>query len=64
MSVTTVFPGEIATHLHDHEKDSLPDWYHGGERAADAGKLAQAVLRAVEHDRRAVAYPRSCGCWG
>ena len=30
VSVTTVFPGEIATHLHDHEKDSLPDWYHGG----------------------------------
>ena len=30
VSVTTVFPGEIATALHDHEKDSLPDWYHGG----------------------------------
>ena len=57
VSVTTVFPGEIATHLHDHEKDSLPDWYHGGSQAADAGKLAQAVLRAVERDRRAVSYP-------
>ena len=57
VSVTTVFPGEIATHLHDHEKDSLPDWYHGGSRAADAGKLAQAVLRAVEKDQRSVAYP-------
>ena len=58
MSVTSVYPGEIATHLHDHEKASLPDWYRGGERAADAGKLAAAVLRAVEKDRRSVAYPR------
>jgi short-subunit dehydrogenase len=57
VSVTTVFPGEIATHLHDHEKDSLPDWYRGGDRAADPGRLAQAVLRAVERDRRAVSYP-------
>jgi short-subunit dehydrogenase len=57
VSVTTVFPGEIATHLHDHEKDSLPAWYRGGERAADAGRLAAAILRAVERDRRALAYP-------
>jgi short-subunit dehydrogenase len=57
VSVTTVFPGEIATHLHDHEKDSLPDWYRSGQRAADAGRLAAAVLRAVERDRRSVSYP-------
>jgi short-subunit dehydrogenase len=57
VSVTTVFPGEIATALHDHEKGSLPDWYRGGERAADAGRLAAAVLRAVERDRRAISYP-------
>ena len=57
VSVTTVFPGEIATTLHDHEKASLPHWYRGGERAADPAKLAAAVLRAVERDRRAVSYP-------
>ena len=57
VSVTTVFPGEIATALHDHEKDSLPDWYHGGASAAGADRLAAAVLRAVERDRRAVYYP-------
>lgn len=64
VSVTTVFPGEIATHLHDHEKDALPDWYRGGERGADATGLgadatglAAAVIRAVERDRRAVSYP-------
>lgn len=64
ISVTTVFPGEIATHLHDHEKDSLPPWYHSGERAADPAKLAQAVLRAVESDRRTLAYPRVVGLLG
>ena len=57
VSVTTVFPGEIATSLHDHEKDSLPEWYRGGERAADPARLARAVLRAVERDKRAVSYP-------
>jgi short-subunit dehydrogenase len=57
VSVTTVFPGEIATHLHDHEKDLLPDWYHSGSRAADPSRLAEAVLRAVEKDRRALSYP-------
>jgi short-subunit dehydrogenase len=57
VSVTTVFPGEISTHLHDHEKDSLPDWYRGGDGAADAGRLALAILRAVERDRRSIAYP-------
>jgi short-subunit dehydrogenase len=57
VSVTTVFPGEIATHLHDHEKATMPDWYRGDSRAADPARLAAAVLRGVERDRRAVAYP-------
>ena len=37
VSLTTVYPGEIATHLHDHEKDRMPDWYRGGPSAASAG---------------------------
>jgi short-subunit dehydrogenase len=57
VSVTTVFPGEIATALHDHEKGSLPDWYRGGEAAASAERMAAAILRGVERDRRSVAYP-------
>jgi 3-oxoacyl-[acyl-carrier protein] reductase len=57
VSVTTVFPGEIATSLHAHEKASMPDWYRGGDAAAGADKMAAAVLRGVERDRRAVAYP-------
>jgi len=57
VSVTTVFPGEIGTALHAHEKDAMPDWYHGGESAANVDRLAAAILRGVERDRRAVFYP-------
>jgi 3-oxoacyl-[acyl-carrier protein] reductase len=57
VSVTTVFPGEIATALHAHEKDALPDWYHGGDAASGVGRLAAAILRGVERDRRAVHHP-------
>jgi short-subunit dehydrogenase len=58
VSVTTVFPGEIASSLHDHEKATMPAWYHGDSRAAPAAELAEAVLAGVEADRRSVAYPR------
>src|ERR687893_2373017 len=27
VSVTTVYPGEIETSLHDHELEHMPDWY-------------------------------------
>jgi short-subunit dehydrogenase len=57
VSLTTVYPGEIATGLHDHEKGSLPDWYRGGDAAASAERMAAAVLRGVERDRRAVHHP-------
>jgi short-subunit dehydrogenase len=57
VSVTTVFPGEITTALHDHEKDTLPPWYHGGSAAASPDRLAAAILRAVERNRRAVYFP-------
>jgi short-subunit dehydrogenase len=58
VSVTTVYPGEIASSLHEHEKATMPEWYHGDTQAAPAAKLASAVLRAIEEDRRTVAYPR------
>jgi NADP-dependent 3-hydroxy acid dehydrogenase YdfG len=57
VSLTMVYPGEIATALHDHEKDSLPDWYRGGPDAASPDALAQRVVAAVEADARAVHYP-------
>ena len=56
VSVTTVYPGEIETSLHDHELDRLPDWYQLGRRSPP-GPLAEKVVEAVEHDRREVFYP-------
>jgi len=58
VSVTTVFPGEIVSSLHDHEKATMPAWYHGDSQAAPAARLAAAVLAGIEADRRRVAYPR------
>ena len=58
MSVTTVYPGEIVSSLHDHETATMPEWYHGDTRASDPSDLAAAVLAGVEADRRSVAYPR------
>lgn len=53
VSLTTVYPGEVATSLHDHQPAvAMPAWYQGGERAASADALAVCVIKAVEHDRR------------
>jgi NADP-dependent 3-hydroxy acid dehydrogenase YdfG len=57
VSLTMVYPGEVATALHAHEKDRMPDWYRGGPRAGSADELAEKVLEAVEADRRAVHFP-------
>ena len=54
VSVSTVFPGEIATDLHAHERERMPDWYRGDD-AIPPEKVAAAIVRAVEEDRR-VAY--------
>ncbi|HEX6654561.1 MAG TPA: SDR family oxidoreductase [Thermoleophilaceae bacterium] len=56
VSVTTVYPGEIATSLHDHELDHMPDWYRM-DRRAPAGPLGEQVLEAVENDQRELFYP-------
>jgi short-subunit dehydrogenase len=57
VSVTVVYPGEIATSLHDHEKDRMPAWYRGGPQAAPPQALADKIIAAVEQDERAVYYP-------
>src|SRR3954471_13563243 len=57
VSLTTVYPGEVKSHLHDHEHDTMPDWYRGKEKVAKAEPLAQAIVDAVEKDKRAVYYP-------
>jgi short-subunit dehydrogenase len=63
VSVTTVFPGEIATSLHDHERERMPDWYRADD-LGDPGALAGAVLRAVEQDERSVFFPRAVRALG
>jgi short-subunit dehydrogenase len=57
VSLTTVFPGEIATSLHDHEKDRMPRWYRGGPGAAPARGMADKILAGVERDARFVHHP-------
>jgi short-subunit dehydrogenase len=57
VSLTTVYPGEIATSLHDHEQHAMPDWYRGGGGAAPAGALATRIVRAVERDQRSLYFP-------
>jgi NADP-dependent 3-hydroxy acid dehydrogenase YdfG len=56
VSVTTVYPGEFATSITSHQRDRLPDW-----RATDEERpvepLVDAILAAVEEDRRAVYMP-------
>jgi short-subunit dehydrogenase len=57
VSVTTVYPGEVQSHLHDHQPDRLPDWNDREKNAAPAEPLAQRVVAAVERDARSVHYP-------
>ena len=56
VSVTTVYPGEIDTALHDHEWDRMPAWYRP-ERRSPPGPLGEAVVEAVEKDQRELFYP-------
>jgi short-subunit dehydrogenase len=56
VSLTTVYPGEVATDLHSHERDRLPDWREN-EREIPPERVADAILAAVEADRRALAVP-------
>jgi len=60
VSVTTVFPGEIRSQLHAHEKDQMPAWYRADD-AVDPDELVKRVLEAVERDRRSVIYPPIVG---
>ena len=52
VSLTTVFPGEVRTSLHDHERARLPAWYRGGRQAASPDVLARRIVTAVERDSR------------
>jgi short-subunit dehydrogenase len=58
VSVTTVYPGEVETSLHDHELDRMPAWYRL-DRRSPPGPLGEKVVEAVERDRREAFYPPS-----
>jgi short-subunit dehydrogenase len=58
VGLTMVYPGQIRSALHDHEKERMPSWYRL-ERSVDAGPLAEAVVRGVERDAREVFHPRN-----
>ncbi len=57
VSVTTVYPGEIRTALHEHERTRMPEWYRGGPDAASPDALAAKIVEAVEHDSRHLHHP-------
>jgi short-subunit dehydrogenase len=57
VSVTTVYPGEVATDLHAHERDILPDWRSNDDELPPA-EVAKAIVDAIDADRREVAVPK------
>ena len=42
VGLTMVYPGQIRSALHDHEKGRMPDWYNL-DRAVPAEPLARGV---------------------
>jgi short-subunit dehydrogenase len=58
VDVTLVLPGELQTHLHDHQRDELPEWRQD-KYALPARPLAERVVDAVQRGQREVYYPGS-----
>ena len=58
VGVTMVYPGQIRSSLHEHEKERMPDWYKL-DRAVPAEPLAQGLVEAVEKGRRELFHPSS-----
>ena len=58
VNVTIVMPGELETHLHDHQRDQLPEWRQD-KYALPARPLAERIVKAVEKDAPEVYYPGS-----
>lgn len=56
VSVSVVLPGEVETSIHDHQPDKIPDWRRSSD-AVSAEEVAEAIVRAVEEDRREVHVP-------
>ena len=56
ISLTTVYPGEVATDLHAHQPERLPDWRRGDE-AIEPARVAEETIAAVEADEPSVYVP-------
>jgi len=56
VGLTMVYPGQVKSSLHAHEKERMPDWYDL-DSAADPEPLARALVEAVEKNRRELFYP-------
>lgn len=63
VSLTTVYPGEVATDLHAHQPERMPDWRRG-DQAISAERVATETLAAVEADRRSVHVPAAVRALG
>jgi short-subunit dehydrogenase len=63
IGVTTVFPGEVDTGFHDHQRDRLPEWRRGGHEIP-AADVADAIITGVEDDRREVHVPKAVKALG
>ncbi|HEX6711768.1 MAG TPA: SDR family NAD(P)-dependent oxidoreductase [Thermoleophilaceae bacterium] len=58
VDVTLVLPGELETHLHDHQRDDLPEWRQD-KYAMPPRPLAERIVKAVEKGVPEVYYPGS-----
>jgi short-subunit dehydrogenase len=56
VGLTMVYPGQVKSSLHAHEKERMPDWYDL-DGAAPPEPLAKAIVEAVEQGKREVFYP-------
>jgi short-subunit dehydrogenase len=56
VGLTMVYPGQVRSSLHAHEKDRMPSWYDL-DGAAPPEPLAKLVVEGVEDDKREVFYP-------
>jgi short-subunit dehydrogenase len=58
VGLTMVYPGQIRSSLHEHEKERMPAWYRL-ERSVEPEPLAKAVVEAVRNGSPEVFYPRN-----
>lgn len=56
VSLTTVYPGEIATSLHEEYRGRMPPWARTSGRVP-AHRMADRIVRGVERDERNVYFP-------